>query len=171
MQRLLVLIVILRGKNTMNINDLNLFDWIKFKIKGEKIERIGQVKDFSVGNVVRASVELENTGTCLLLEDSFLSSIEKLELPTTRKIEHKDEDGPDFKNMRQTPNHYKGTSDIDLIEFFYQQWGLEALKAVTSFNIQRYALRLGRKDKETNELWKIIDYAQRYIEKKEKENG
>lgn len=155
----------------MKLNDFKMFDWIKFTTKSDGVERIGQIKDFSISDEIRVSVELENTGTCLLLEDSFLSSIEKLELPTTRKIEHKDEDGPDFKNMRQTPNHYKGTSDIDLIEFFYQQWGLEALKAVTSFNIQRYALRLGRKDKETNELWKIIDYAQRYIEKKEKENG
>lgn len=154
----------------MNIDDLNLFDWIKFKIKGEKIERTGQVKDFSVGDVVRASVELENTGTCLLLEDSFLSSIEKLELPTMRKFEPKDEDGPNFEDMRQTPKHYQGTSDIDLIEFFYQQWGLEALKAVTSFNIQRYALRLGRKDDETNELKKVIQYAQRYIEKVEAQN-
>lgn len=155
----------------MKLNDFKMFDWIKFVTKSDGVERIGQIKDFSISDEIRVSVELENTGTCLLLEDSFLSSIEKLELPTTRKIEHKDEDGPDFKNMRQTPNHYKGTSDIDLIEFFYQQWGLEALKAVTSFNIQRYALRLGRKDEETKELWKIIDYAQRYIEKKEKENG
>lgn len=71
---------------------------------------------------------------------------------------------------KEVPTHYQGSSDIDLIEFFYQQWGLEALKAVTSFNIQRYALRLGRKDDETNELRKVIQYAQRFIDKKEKEN-
>lgn len=74
------------------------------------------------------------------------------------------------KNIN-VPSHYKGSGDIDLIEFFYQQWGLEALKAVTSFNIQRYALRLGRKDAETKELEKIIAYAQRYIEKIEEENS
>lgn len=71
---------------------------------------------------------------------------------------------------KEVPTHYQGSGDIDLIEFFYQQWGMEALKAVVSFNIQRYALRLGRKDEETQELKKIIDYAQRFIDKKEKEN-
>lgn len=71
---------------------------------------------------------------------------------------------------KEVPTHYQGSGDIDLIEFFYQQWGMEALKAVVSFNIQRYALRLGRKDEETQELWKIIEYAERFIDKKEKEN-
>lgn len=138
-------------------------EWITFDLLHDDKKYTGQIQNFSVGRELMASVQLEQTGMCVLIADSLVNCIEKVELPMTKKVEN--------APAKEVPNHYQGTSEIDLIEFFYQQWGLEALKAVTSFNIQRYALRLGRKDEETKELWKIIDYAQRYIEKKEKENG
>lgn len=146
----------------VSLNDCEMKEWITFDLLHDDKKYTGQIQNFSVGRELMASVQLEQTGMCVLIADSLVNYIEKVELPMTKKTGN--------ARAKEVPNHYQGTSEIDLIEFFYQQWGLEALKAVTSFNIQRYALRLGRKDDETNELRKVIQYAQRYIEKVEAQN-
>lgn len=105
------------------------------------------------------------------MEEKAMATARRLNSEEKKKLKQYNTGGlTTSQEANKVPTHYQGKGEIDLIEFFYQQWGMEALKAVVSFNIQRYALRLGRKDEETQELKKIIDYAQRFIDKKEKEN-
>ena len=157
------------------IEDLKIGEWIVYQTnKGNKY---GQIVYFSFpfsDNSIQIIVESVDGMQYQIGEHVVLEKVSKdiaKELSLYKNtMEEKEMAKSSELREKEVPTHYQGSSDIDLIEFFYQQWGLEALKAVTSFNIQRYALRLGRKDEETNELWKIIDYAERYIEKKEKEN-
>lgn len=170
-----------------SIDELNVGEWIVYQtIKGNKY---GEIIYFSIpftSNDIEIAVEsvdgmqfrisehvvLEKVSKHISKELSiYKNTMEEKAMATSSKLNSEQEE-PLLKheNGKEIPTHYQGSSDIDLIEFFYQQWGMEALKAVVSFNIQRYALRLGRKDEETQELKKIIDYAQRFIDKKEKEN-
>ena len=157
------------------IEDLKVDDWIVYMTnEGSKY---GQIVYFSfpfTSSDVQIIVESVDGMQYQIGEHVVLEKVSKdiaKELSLYKNtMEEKEMAKASELREKEVPTHYQGSGDIDLIEFFYQQWGMEALKAVTSFNIQRYALRLGRKDEETNELWKIIDYAQRYIEKKEKEN-
>lgn len=164
------------------IDDLKVDDWIIYKTN--KNARYGKIVyftfPFSETNVQITLESLEGTRYQI---DEF-TEIEKVSEQLKRELDCYKNTMEEKQKMQQyntgglttsqkankVPTHYQGSSDIDLIEFFYQQWGMEALKAVVSFNIQRYALRLGRKDEETQELKKIIDYAQRFIDKKETEN-
>lgn len=157
------------------IEDLKVDDWIVYMTnEGNKYGKIVYFSFPFTSSDVQIIVESVDGMQYQIGEHVVLEKVSKdiaKELSLYKNtMEEKEMAKSSELREKEVPTHYQGSSDIDLIEFFYQQWGLEALKAVTSFNIQRYALRLGRKDEETNELWKIIDYAERYIEKKEKEN-
>lgn len=157
------------------IEDLKVDDWIVYMTnEGNKYGKIVYFSFPFTSSDVQIIVESVDGMQYQIGEHVVLEKVSKdiaKELSLYKNtMEEKEMAKASELREKEVPTHYQGSSDIDLIEFFYQQWGLEALKAVTSFNIQRYALRLGRKDEETNELWKIIDYAERYIEKKEKEN-
>lgn len=168
-----------------NIEDLNVGDWIVYQTKkGNKYGKIVYFSFLFANSDVEIIVEsvdgmqfrisehvvLEKVSKDISKELSiYKNTMEEKAMATARKLTLEEKEQLQ-KHEKEVPTHYRGSSDIDLIEFFYQQWGMEALKAVVSFNIQRYALRLGRKDEETQELWKIIEYAERFIDKKEKEN-
>lgn len=178
-----------------NIEELNVGEWIVYQTK--KGNKYGKIVYFSFPftssevEIVVESVDgmqfrvnenlvLETVSKDISKELSiYKNTMEEKAMATARKLNSEEKEKMKQYNTgglttsqkaNKVPTHYQGSSDIDLIEFFYQQWGMEALKAVVSFNIQRYALRLGRKDEETQELWKIIEYAERFIDKKEKEN-
>lgn len=158
-----------------NIDELNVGEWIVYQTK--KGNKYGKIVYFSfpfTSSEVEIVVESVDGMQYQIDEHVVLEKVSKdiaKELSLYKNtMEEKEMAKASELREKEVPTHYQGSGDIDLIEFFYQQWGMEALKAVVSFNIQRYALRLGRKDEETQELWKIIEYAERFIDKKEKEN-
>ena len=158
-----------------NIDELNVGEWIVYMTKeGNKYGKIVYFSFPFTSSDVQIIVESVDGMQYQIDEHVVLEKVSKdiaKELSLYKNtMEEKEMAKSSELREKEVPTHYQGSGDIDLIEFFYQQWGMEALKAVVSFNIQRYALRLGRKDEETQELKKIIDYAQRFIDKKEKEN-
>ena len=157
------------------IEDLKVDDWIVYMTKeGNKYGKIVYFSFPFTSSDIQIIVESVDGMQYQIDEHVVLEKVSKdiaKELSLYKNtMEEKEMAKASELREKEVPTHYQGSGDIDLIEFFYQQWGMEALKAVVSFNIQRYALRLGRKDEETQELKKIIDYAQRFIDKKEKEN-
>lgn len=153
------------------LDELNINDWIELEL--ENNWTYGRVVFFTYPfdeNMMKATVEFDDGMKVEIDEKSDFKKVSEWQTKRLEEIRQNKEDVRKEVSKIKVPDHYRGSSDIDLIEFFYQQWGLEALRAVTSFNIQRYALRLGRKDEETKELSKIIDYAERFIEKKEVHN-
>ncbi|MBE7332492.1 DUF3310 domain-containing protein [Staphylococcus haemolyticus] len=65
------------------------------------------------------------------------------------------------------PNHYKGSENIDVIDFLYQQLPFEQFKGFMKGNMIKYPVRAGRKDDELADIKKARDYADRLIEKME----
>lgn len=65
--------------------------------------------------------------------------------------------------------HYQSNTDdgIDLIDFWHMQMTDEEFKGAMKSHIEKYVVRLGRKDDLISELTKIEDYARRYREKLE----
>ena len=67
------------------------------------------------------------------------------------------------------PDHYKGSENIDVIDFLYQQLPFEQFKGFMKGNMIKYPVRAGRKDDELADFKKARDYADRLIEKMEAE--
>ena len=65
------------------------------------------------------------------------------------------------------PEHYKGSENIDVIDFLYQQLPFEQFKGFMKGNMIKYPVRAGRKDDELADIKKARDYADRLIEKME----
>ncbi|WP_254693807.1 DUF3310 domain-containing protein [Staphylococcus haemolyticus] len=65
------------------------------------------------------------------------------------------------------PDHYKGSENIDVIDFLYQQLPFEQFKGFMKGNMIKYPVRAGRKDDELADFKKARDYADRLIEKME----
>ena len=106
--------------------------------------------------------EVENAGGykfTLTDNDDFV----RVEEPFTRKV---DLSGDVDHN---TPQHYKGSGDIDVIDFLYQQLSLDEFKGFMKGNMVKYPVRAGRKDDELADIKKARDYADRLIEKMEAE--
>lgn len=87
----------------------------------------------------------------------------KVNEPFTRKVDMKE--GQD----NNIPNHYKGSENIDVIDFLYQQLPFEQFKGFMKGNMIKYPVRAGRKDDELADIKKARDYADRLIEKMEAE--
>lgn len=77
------------------------------------------------------------------------------------------------KAIKAKQDHYQSNTDdgIDLIDFWYMQMTPEEFQGAMKSNLMRYSTRLGRKDERIQELKKIEDYARRYREKLEQDNG
>lgn len=73
------------------------------------------------------------------------------------------------KAEKAKQKHYQSNTDdgIDLIDFWYMQMSPEEFKGAMKSHIEKYVVRLGRKDDLISELTKIEDYARRYREKLE----
>lgn len=144
----------------MKLHELNVEDWIQFRISNRSQSMIGKIMYFTCpfeDSDIKAIVKLTDGRK---IEIDTCTDFAKLDLPYKQKIDHEEV----AENKKDIPDHYTG-GEIDLIEYFYQQRGLDAMVDMTSFNIQRYASRLGRKDEMVSELNKIIDYAERLKEK------
>lgn len=73
------------------------------------------------------------------------------------------------KAEKAKQKHYQSNTDdgIDLIDFWHMQMSPEEFKGAMKSHIEKYVVRLGRKDDLISELTKIEDYARRYREKLE----
>lgn len=78
---------------------------------------------------------------------------------------------PSYKEEQDNnvPDHYKGSENIDVIDFLYQQLPFEQFKGFMKGNMIKYPVRAGRKDDELADIKKARDYADRLIEKMEVE--
>lgn len=77
------------------------------------------------------------------------------------------------KAKKATQDHYQSNTDdgIDLIDFWHMQMTPEEFQGAMKSHMDKYVVRLGRKDDRISELIKIEDYARRYREKLEQDNG
>lgn len=107
-----------------------------------------------------AKVETE-AGRKIKIDDTW--NFEKVYEPFTRKVDMKE--GQD----NNIPDHYKGSENIDVIDFLYQQLPFEQFKGFMKGNMIKYPVRAGRKDDELADFKKARDYADRLIEKMEAE--
>ena len=111
-----------------------------------------------------AEVETED-GRKIEIDDSWF--FEKVNEPFTRKVNLKQEE-----QDNNIPEHYKGSENIDVIDFLYQQLPFEQFKGFMKGNMIKYPVRAGRKYDELADIKKARDYADRLIEKMEvEENG
>lgn len=149
----------------MKIRDLNQNDRIIiWQYKGMDIDE-GQS-----ATVVGLSYKNFSQDTAIVQLDEVPHKIELTDtdyfdrLPISNKKSKDYECSEENESVKQPPSHYKGTGDIDLIEFCRQQFTPEMFRGAMMFTIMRYGTRLGRKDEKVKELNKIIDYAERYKE-------
>ena len=109
-----------------------------------------------------AKVETKR-GVKFLIDDTW--NFEKVDDPFTRKVDMQEEQDNNI------PNHYKGSENIDVIDFLYQQLPFEQFKGFMKGNMIKYPVRAGRKDDELADIKKASDYADRLIEKLEVEGN
>ena len=105
-----------------------------------------------------AKVEIKG-GRKDVIDDSW--DFIRVNEPFTRKINMQEE------QENNIPNHYKGSENIDVIDFLYQQLPFEQFKGFMKGNMIKYPVRAGRKDDELADIKKARDYADRLIEKME----
>ncbi|MDS3916673.1 DUF3310 domain-containing protein [Staphylococcus hominis] len=107
-----------------------------------------------------AKVETE-AGRKIEIDDTW--DFVKVNEPFTRRVDMQKEQDSNI------PNHYKGSENIDVIDFLYQQLPFEQFKGFMKGNMIKYPVRAGRKDDELADIKKARDYADRLIEKMEAE--
>lgn len=98
----------------------------------------------------------KNTGA------KFTTDIQEIDVDVARNT-------PLYKKEQDNniPDHYKGSENIDVIDFLYQQLPFEQFKGFMKGNMIKYPVRAGRKDDELADFKKARDYADRLIEKME----
>ncbi|WP_368880555.1 DUF3310 domain-containing protein [Staphylococcus haemolyticus] len=115
-------------------------------------------EEFMLKTIWKAEVENQGGFKFTLTDnDDFI----RVNEPFTRKVDMKE--GQD----NNIPDHYKGSENIDVIDFLYQQLPFEQFKGFMKGNMIKYPVRAGRKDDELADFKKARDYADRLIEKME----
>ncbi|MBE7340804.1 DUF3310 domain-containing protein [Staphylococcus haemolyticus] len=115
-------------------------------------------EEFMLKTIWKAEVENQGGFKFTLTDnDDFV----KVNEPFTRKVDMQEEQDSNI------PNHYKGSENIDVIDFLYQQLPFEQFKGFMKGNMIKYPVRAGRKDDELADFKKARDYADRLIEKME----
>lgn len=115
-------------------------------------------EEFMLKTIWKAEVENQGGFKFTLTDnDDFV----KVNEPFTRKVDMQEEQDSNI------PNHYKGSENIDVIDFLYQQLPFEQFKGFMKGNMIKYPVRAGRKDDELADIKKARDYADRLIEKLE----
>ena len=150
----------------MRISELKRNDVIKV-FGWKKLAYILAIVDETGGtnkeNGIYFWAKIETTdGRKIEIDDSW--NFEKVDEPFTRKVNLKQEE-----QDNNIPEHYKGSENIDVIDFLYQQLPFEQFKGFMKGNMIKYPVRAGRKDDELADIKKARDYADRLIEKMEAE--
>lgn len=130
------------------------------KVKAMQTAIVNRVyaEEFMLKTIWKAEVE-NQVGYKFTLTDN--DDFVKVNEPFTRKVDMKE--GQD----NNIPDHYKGSENIDVIDFLYQQLPFEQFKGFMKGNMIKYPVRAGRKDDELADFKKARDYADRLIEKME----
>lgn len=152
----------------VRIVELNKDDIVQFQCANKKfsafqtaiVNRV-YAEEILLKTVWKAEVE-NQAGYKFTLTDS--DDFMKVNEPFTRKVNLKQE-----KQDNNIPDHYKGSENIDVIDFLYQQLPFEQFKGFMKGNMIKYPVRAGRKDDELADIKKARDYADRLIEKMEVE--
>lgn len=147
----------------MRIIDLNKDDIVQFQCANRNFSAfqtaiVNRVYEEDKGLKTVWVAEVENQGGykfTLTDNDDFV----KVNEPFTRKVDMQEEQDNNI------PNHYKGSENIDVIDFLYQQLPFEQFKGFMKGNMIKYPVRAGRKDDELADIKKARDYADRLIEK------
>ncbi|OHP68023.1 hypothetical protein HMPREF2699_10500 [Staphylococcus sp. HMSC062C03] len=153
------------GMENVRIIDLKVDNIVQFQaafkgINAMQTAIVNRVYAIEKGLKTVWYAEVENAGGykfTLTDNDDFV----RVEEPFTRKV---DLSGDVDHN---TPQHYKGSGDIDVIDFLYQQLSLDEFKGFMKGNMVKYPVRAGRKNDELADIKKARDYADRLIEKME----
>lgn len=154
----------------VRIAELNRNDIVQFQagFKNVKAMQTAIVNRVYAEEILLKTVwkaEVENQGGykfTITDNDDFM----RVNVPFTRKVDMQEEQD------NNTPDHYKGSENIDVIDFLYQQLPFEQFKGFMKGNMIKYPVRAGRKDDELADIKKARDYADRLIEKMEaEENG
>lgn len=149
----------------MRIIELNKDDIVQFQagfknIKAMQTAIVNRVYEEDKGLKTIWKAEVENqAGYKFTLTDN--DDFVKVNEPFTRKVDMQEEQDNNI------PNHYKGSENIDVIDFLYQQLPFEQFKSFMKGNMIKYPVRAGRKDDELEDFKKARDYAERLIEKME----
>lgn len=151
----------------MRIIDLNKDDIVQFQCANRNFSAfqtaiVNRVYEEDKGLKTVWVAEVENQGGYkfkITDSDDFV----KVNEPFTRKVDMQEEQDSNI------PNHYKGSENIDVIDFLYQQLPFEQFKGFMKGNMIKYPVRAGRKDDELADIKKARDYADRLIEKMEAE--
>lgn len=151
----------------VRIIDLKKDDIVQFqayfkKVKAMQTAIVNRVYEEDKGLKTIWKAEVENqVGYKFTLTDN--DDFVKVNEPFTRKVDMQEEQDSNI------PNHYKGSENIDVIDFLYQQLPFEQFKGFMKGNMIKYPVRAGRKDDELADIKKARDYADRLIEKMEAE--
>lgn len=151
----------------LRIIDLNKDDIVQFQCANRNFSAfqtaiVNRVYEEDKGLKTVWVAEVENQGGYkfkITDSDDFV----KVNEPFTRKVDMQEEQDSNI------PNHYKGSENIDVIDFLYQQLPFEQFKGFMKGNMIKYPVRAGRKDDELADIKKARDYADRLIEKMEAE--
>lgn len=152
----------------MRIIELNKDDIVQFQCANKKFRAfqtaiVNRVYEEDKGLKTVWVAEVENqAGFKFTLTDN--DDFVKVNEPFTRKVDMQEEQNNNI------PNHYKGSENIDVIDFLYQQLPFEQFKGFMKGNMIKYPVRAGRKDDELADIKKARDYADRLIEKMEAKN-
>lgn len=153
------------GMENVRIIDLKVDNIVQFQagFKGITAMQTAIVNRVYAEEILLKTVwkaEVENQGGykfTLTDNDDFM----KVNEPFTRKVDMQEEQDNNI------PDHYKGSENIDVIDFLYQQLPFEQFKGFMKGNMIKYPVRAGRKDDELEDFKKARDYADRLIEKME----
>lgn len=125
------------------------------------VNSVQGVDDLAYG-VTNWAAEVEKmNGEKVIIDNNW--DFVKSNKPFNRKINYSGDIAP----VDTTPDHYKGSENIDVIDFLYQQLPFEQFKGFMKGNMIKYPVRAGRKDDELEDFKKARDYAERLIEKME----
>ncbi|WP_368883873.1 DUF3310 domain-containing protein [Staphylococcus haemolyticus] len=149
----------------LRIIELNKDDIVQFQagfknIKAMQTAIVNRVYEEDKGLKTIWKAEVENqAGYKFTLTDN--DDFMRVDEPFTRKVDMQEEQDNNI------PNHYKGSENIDVIDFLYQQLPFEQFKGFMKGNMIKYPVRAGRKDDELADIKKARDYVDRLIEKME----
>ncbi|NMD91152.1 DUF3310 domain-containing protein [Staphylococcus hominis] len=146
----------------LNKNDVVQFQCANKKFSAFQTAIVNRVyaEEILLKTVWKAEVENQGGYKFTLTDnDDFM----KVNEPFTRKVDMQEEQDNNI------PDHYKGSENIDVIDFLYQQLPFEQFKGFMKGNMIKYPVRAGRKDDELADIKKTRDYADRLIEKMEVE--
>lgn len=133
-----------------------------------------QITDLNVGDIVRVSYfggfDVDNVYQVVTVFKE-LNQATIYDGTTTEILDNDDIFEIDTSAKVVRTAHYQSNTDdgIDLIDFWHMQMSAEEFQGAMKSHMEKYVVRLGRKDDKISDLKKIEDFARRYRQKLEQE--